>query len=511
MCAHYRSTFAIGSTAVTCNATDSSGNAAIPTHFNVIVQDTIAPVIAPHGDVVVEATSGAGAIVTYVAPNSTDAVDGTLPAICSPDSGILQPIGSTVVTCTKTDSHGNVATPTTFNLIVRDTVGPVISYHEDITVEATSSYGSVVTYVSPDANDVVDGTFKATCTPASGEVFPIGETTVTCNAIDSRGNHATSTTFKVTVVDTTAPVIDIHTNITTNATSVSGAVVTYTNPSATDLVDGAIATVCAPVSGSTFAIGVTTVTCTATDSHKNSASTTFTVTVVDTAPVIAPHANITVDATSASGAIVNYTAPAVTDAVDGSISAACTPASGTQFAVGTTTVTCTAVDSANNTVTSTFTVTVNPYVAPAVTTTTTTPTTQAPAVLGATNAAPQATTQAPVATENKEVKGAEKKDEVKGSAEKACPWWWIVAAIVAVVLAVLGGVIKGQKEDGTLRKYYYAWPALVAAAGWFAHNILHDGFKAVWFCNNYWLVMLLEAALAIIVYKYLINKSEKNA
>jgi hypothetical protein len=92
-----------------------------------------------------------------------------------------------------------------------------------------------------------------------------------------------SGTFNVTVVDTTPPELDLPDDITTEATSASGAEVTYT-ASADDLVDGDVAVQCTPASGSTFALGTTLVTCTATDTRGNLASDSFTVTVVDSTP-----------------------------------------------------------------------------------------------------------------------------------------------------------------------------------------------------------------------------------
>ena len=74
------------------------------------------------------------------------------------------------------------------------------------------------------------------------------------------------------------------------------------------------------------------------------------------APELTPVANVTVDATSPNGAIATYTAPAATDEVDGTVSVACNPASGAPFAIGSTTVTCSATDAAGNTGTTTFTV-----------------------------------------------------------------------------------------------------------------------------------------------------------
>jgi uncharacterized repeat protein (TIGR01451 family) len=54
--------------------------------------------------------------------------------------------------------------------------------------------------------------------------------------------------------------------------------VTYVTPSATDNC-GSVTVACAPVSGSAFPVGTTTVTCTANDGHGNTASCNFTVTV----------------------------------------------------------------------------------------------------------------------------------------------------------------------------------------------------------------------------------------
>lgn len=81
---------------------------------------------------------------------------------------------------------------------------------------------------------------------------------------------------------------------------------------------------------------------------------------VDTkAPVIRTSGNATVTATSAEGAVVNYTSTAV-DNVDGPVAVTCTPASGTTFKVGATSVTCTAADKKGNKRSVMITITVNP-------------------------------------------------------------------------------------------------------------------------------------------------------
>ncbi|MGH3197984.1 MAG: hypothetical protein ACRDNT_19175, partial [Streptosporangiaceae bacterium] len=88
---------------------------------------------------------------------------------------------------------------------------------------------------------------------------------------------------------------------------------------------------------------------------------TISYTVPDHDLAIASAADITTDATGPSGATVSYPAPKVTDPDDGAPPApVCAPASGTAFAIGATTVTCTATDSddTNSPVSTHFTVTV---------------------------------------------------------------------------------------------------------------------------------------------------------
>jgi hypothetical protein len=342
------STFPIGATVVTCTATDSLGGVGTSS-FTVTVVDKTLPVVTVPSNITTTATSASGAVVTFSA-SATDLVDGTDPVTCTPPSGSTFPVGTTVVTCTATDKNG-LAASATFIVTVKASAPPVVTVPSNITTTATSASGAVVTF-SASATDAVDGTDPVTCSPASGSTFPIGATVVTCTATDSLGNVATAT-FTVTVLDSALPVVTVPSNITTTATGASGAVVTF-SASATDLVDGTDPVTCSPASGSTFPIGATVVTCTATDNNGNASSATFTVTVTDTAsPTLTLPGAITATATSTKGATVTYSVSA-TDPVDGSITPVCAPASGSTFPLGTTTVTCTATDAHGNTATGSF-------------------------------------------------------------------------------------------------------------------------------------------------------------
>ena len=357
------STFAFGVSTVTCVATDASHNASTKT-MTVTVADTTAPVIAPRGDVSIEATGNGGATVTYSLPGTTDAVDGNGTATCTAAPGSTFPVGTSTVTCSAVDAHGNHAANTTFTVTVVDTTPPAIAAHGNESAEATGSTGAIVSYSAPVAHDLVSGDSNAVCSPAAGSVFAIGATTVTCQATDAAGNHAPETSFTVTVVDTTAPVIAAHANETTPATSSSGAIVNYTSPATSDAVDGAGLASCSPAAGLTFALGTTTVTCSATDAHGNhAADTTFTVTVTNNAPTFTAPASFTVEAIGPTGAPASFTANG-SDLEQGTIAAVCTPASGSTFGLGITTVGCTVTDQANATASGSFTITVTDTRAP---------------------------------------------------------------------------------------------------------------------------------------------------
>jgi alpha-tubulin suppressor-like RCC1 family protein len=240
--------------------------------------DTTAPAIVVPPGIQAEATSPAGAIVTYDA-EATDPDDAVASFACTPASGSTFGLGTTTVTCTAMDSHGN-SSSASFPVTVVDTTPPAITdVPSDITVAAGPGGEAVIDYTLPTATDLVDGPVSVVCTPPPGSTFQLGQTTVTCTATDTHGNRS-SASFSISVSDTTPPEIsDVPSDITVAAGPGGEAVVDYTLPTATDLVDGAVSVVCTPPPGSTFQLGQTTVTCTASDAHGNAASASFTVTV----------------------------------------------------------------------------------------------------------------------------------------------------------------------------------------------------------------------------------------
>ena len=99
----------------------------------------------------------------------------------------------------------------------------------------------------------------------------------------------------------------------------AGAAVNYALPTATDLVDGVRPVTSSHAPTAVFPLGTTTVTFRSSDlaTPPNTATATFTVTVVDTTPpLIGAVADITIAATGSGGAIVTIPRPAATDVAD---------------------------------------------------------------------------------------------------------------------------------------------------------------------------------------------------
>ena len=165
--------------------------------------------------------------------------------------------------------------------------------------------------------------------------------------------------------DTTPPVIDVPATINAEAVSAAGAAVPFT-VSATDAVDGSVPVSCDRTPGATFPIGTTAVHCSASDAAGNTAHAQFDVVVVDTTPPLLDlPGTINVQAATAAGAAVSFSVSAA-DLVDGPVPVTCDRASEATFPVGTTTVHCSASDTAGNTTHGQFDVVVTP--APADTT-----------------------------------------------------------------------------------------------------------------------------------------------
>jgi hypothetical protein len=161
------------------------------------------------------------------------------------------------------------------------------------------------------------------------------------------------------------PAVTVPEDIVAEATGPAGAAVTF-EVSATDDKDGVLVAAASPVSGSVFPLGSTTVNVTATDSDGNVGQAAFEITVVDTTPpVLTVPADIVAEASSAAGAVVQFTATAH-DLVSGSVPAVADFPPGSTFPLGRTVVTVAAADETENSATATFVVTVADTTAPTI-------------------------------------------------------------------------------------------------------------------------------------------------
>ncbi len=319
------------------------------------VEDTTDPVItsAPSGTIEVERANTAGATYSY-SVTASDSADPSPSIVCTPPGFDFGP-GMTTVTCTATDSEGN-SVSTSFTVNVTDTTAPMITSAPSgtINVERENLGGAMFSYTVT-ASDSADPSPSIICTPPGFEFGP-GMTTVTCIATDNEGNSA-STIFVVNVDDTTAPSITAPSaTITAEQQSPAGATVNY-SVTATDTADPAPIVACTLPSGSVFPAGLTTVTCTATDNEGNSTSASFDVSVVDTTPPIltVPSSGIDADLQNAAGTSVDFSdLVTAVDSADSSPAIVCTPASGSLFPAGATTVACTATDDGGNSSSASF-------------------------------------------------------------------------------------------------------------------------------------------------------------
>ena len=346
----------VGTTNVNLIGVDGSG--ASSTCTATVVVQAAAPTIASKANITTNLASGCSAVVTYTTPVATGC--GAPGAVnCVPTSGTSFSTGTNTVTCSVTDTLDSQTGSSSFKVIVVSSAAPTLASHADVSNSVASCTAPTVTYTAPVASGCnTPGT--VVCTPASGTTFQFGSTPVSCTVTDAAGRGASSS-FNVVVTSTAAPTLASHADVSNSVSSCTAPTVSYTAPVASGCnTPGTV--VCTPASGTTFAIGTTSVSCTVSDAANRTATSSFNVVVTSTAaPTLSgTPANISTNVASASATslVVTYTAPTASGCnTPGAVT--CVPASGFAFPVGSTNVVCTVTDAALRTGSSSFTVTVS--------------------------------------------------------------------------------------------------------------------------------------------------------
>ncbi|MDB5251460.1 MAG: hypothetical protein JWP27_629, partial [Flaviaesturariibacter sp.] len=340
--------FPVGETTVTVTATDACGNQTVKT-FTVTVTDNEAPSITCAPNVSNANDAGAcGATISLATPATADNCG--VQSVTNDHASPFYPVGSTTVTWTVTDIHGNSNTCTQ-TVTISDTEKPVITTCPAAVSVFTNS-GCTATGVALGTPAGTDNCGVVTFTNNAPAAFSLGTTTVTWTATDAHGNTATCTQV-VTVTDNVKPVITTCpaavTAFTNNGCTATGVVLG--TPAGTDNCGTVTFTSDAPAS---FPLGNTTVTWTANDGHGNTTTCTQVVTVKDNIkPTITCPAPQTINLDANCGALLPDYRSLATVADNctavGSLTITQSPAAGSSVqSVGSTLVTITVTDASGN-------------------------------------------------------------------------------------------------------------------------------------------------------------------
>ncbi len=197
----------------------------------------------------------------------------------------IYPVGTTTVTWTVTDIHGNQSTATQ-TITVTDNELPTISIVPVSVNNDLGVCGATVNIGSPVTGDNC-GVLNVVNDHASND-YPVGATTVTWTVTDIHSN-TNSITQLVTVTDNEKPVIT-NPSAQVNCANADGSTA-YSIPAASAADNCGVASQSYAITGATtrggtgydaggvFNIGVSTITWTVTDVHGNTSTSTTTVTI----------------------------------------------------------------------------------------------------------------------------------------------------------------------------------------------------------------------------------------
>ncbi|QED36395.1 HYR domain-containing protein [Antarcticibacterium arcticum] len=233
------------------------------------------------------------------------------------------PIGIHNIQFTATDEAGN-SSDCTFTITVTGEVPPAPTVFENcpgnISVSTTQGIcGASVTFSTPNAYDG-NGPVQVVLTSeiGSGEIFPVGESTVIFEATGEDG-IAVKCSFKVTVIDNIKPTISCPPNTSVNADSNGNFTLpNYTGSATASDNCGVVSVTQLPLPGTNINED-TEINLTATDEAGNKSICTFTVSLTQQPAPKAECLNITIDLDNTGKAVITpgqiYDGDAVQDGV----------------------------------------------------------------------------------------------------------------------------------------------------------------------------------------------------
>ncbi|MFJ9501663.1 HYR domain-containing protein [Brevibacillus centrosporus] len=140
-------TFPVGTSMITCIATDKYGNTSPPCSFSVTVKDTQPPTINCPDPIFVYSQPGQGGAIVDFSATATDNCPGPIEIHCTPSSGSFFPLGTTSVTCTATDLAGNTASCKFSVTVVPPPPSPISAQAEVIRVKRVYDSVRVISQV----------------------------------------------------------------------------------------------------------------------------------------------------------------------------------------------------------------------------------------------------------------------------------------------------------------------------------------------------------------------------